>query len=375
MKILSIVGARPQFVKVSPVDEELKKRNHEHIIVHTGQHYDYEMSKAFFEQLSIPEPDYNLEVGSGTHAYQTGQMLMKLGEVISEEQPEIVMIYGDTNSTLAGALAAVKLLIPVAHVESGYRSFDMTMPEEINRIIADRVSQILFAPTKEAAENLKNEGIKEESIHVVGDIMVESLLKNLNKADSSTILEQLGLEKGKYVLMTLHRQENVDNPERLKKIFTGLSETPLPIVFPCHPRTRKRIEEFNIFETSSYEREKLIFIKPLPYLDFIKLEKEAAFVVTDSGGVQGEALILSKPCVTLRYNTEKTETIKAGSNELAGAEPERIKESVKRAYQKHIEGAEFELPELWDDKVSKRIVDALEEIDDPSSLLRIPESF
>lgn len=375
MKILSVVGARPQFVKVAPVGEELKKRGHEHIIVHTGQHYDYEMSKAFFEQLSIPEPDYNLEVGSGTHAYQTGQMLIKLGEVISEEKPDLVIIYGDTNSTLAGALASVKLLIPVAHVESGYRSFDITMPEEINRIIADRVSQILFAPTKEAVENLINEGIKKESIYFVGDIMVESLLKNLHKADRSNILDELGLKKEEYVLMTLHRQENVDNPDRLKKIFTGLKETPLPIVFPCHPRTRKRIEEFNIFEISSYERDKLMFIKPLPYLDFIKLEKEAAFVITDSGGVQEEALILSKPCVTLRYNTERIETIRAGSNELAGADPERIKEAVRRAFKKHLEGAKFELPEFYDDMVSKRIVDVIEQIEDPSRLLQIPESF
>jgi UDP-N-acetylglucosamine 2-epimerase (non-hydrolysing) len=375
MKIVSIVGARPQFVKLAPVDEELKKRGHEHVIIHTGQHYDYEMSKAFFEQLDIPEPDYNLEVGSGTHAYQTGQMLIRLGETLEVEQPELVIVYGDTNSTLAGALAAIKLRIPTAHVEAGYRSYDLTMPEEVNRVVTDRISQILFAPTHYAVENLIKEGIDKDAIYMVGDIMTEALLKNLQRAKNSDILERLSLEPQSYVLMTLHRQENVDYAHRLEKIFHGLKDIPLPIVFPCHPRTEKRLSEFRTLEKAGYDPAKLKIIKPLPYLDFLKLESEAAFLITDSGGVQSEALVLNKPCITLRYRTEKIETIEAGSNELAGVDPENIKEAVKNAYRKHKEKIEFKLPENWDERVSKRIADAIENHPDLDKLLAVPEDF
>jgi UDP-N-acetylglucosamine 2-epimerase (non-hydrolysing) len=378
VKIVSIVGARPQFVKVAPVDEELTRRGHEHLIVHTGQHYDYEMSKAFFEQLSIPEPDYNLEVGSGTHAYQTGQMLSRLGETLAEEAPDLVLVYGDTNSTLAGALAAVKLLIPVAHVESGYRSFDMTMPEEINRIVADRVSQLHFAPTKTAVQNLIKEGLPEETIYLTGDIMAETLLKNLEKARASSALEDLGLEPRSYILMTLHRQENTDDPARLERIFTGLATSPLPIIFACHPRTQKRLAEFKTLEKAHYDPEKLTIIKPLPYLDFIKLEMEAAFVVTDSGGVQEEALVLGKPCVTLRYNTERVETIEAGANVLVGAEPDLIEQAIKRSLaivEEYGDRHPFEMPDAWDDQVSRRIAEAIETNTIYTTRLTIPNSF
>lgn len=375
MKILSVVGARPQFVKLAPVDEEITRRGHEHVIVHTGQHYDYEMSKAFFDQLSIPEPDYNLEVGSGTHAYQTGMMLAKIGEVLEVEEPDLVMVYGDTNSTLAGALAAIKMRIPTAHVEAGYRSFDMTMPEEVNRVVADRLSQLLFAPTRHAVENLVREGIEERFIYLVGDIMTESLLKSIEKARESDILERMGIESGKFVLMTLHRQENVDFAHRLERIFRGLKETPFPIVFPCHPRTEKRLKEFSVLERSSYPEGMLKLIKPLPYLDFLKLEMEAAFLVTDSGGIQSEALVLNKPCITLRYTTEKIETIEAGSNELAGVDEERIRKAMENAINKLQRKVKFKLPENWDDRVSKRIVDAIESHDDLEELLKILEDF
>lgn len=375
MKIVSIVGARPQFVKLAPVDEELKKRGHEHVIIHTGQHYDYEMSKAFFEQLSIPEPDYNLEVGSGTHAYQTGQMLIKLGEALEIEEPDLVIVYGDTNSTLAGALAAIKLRIPTAHVEAGYRSYDLTMPEEVNRAVTDRISQILFAPTHFAVENLIKEGVDRSAIYMVGDIMTEALLKNLKRARTSDILDRLGLAPQSYVLMTLHRQENVDYAHRLERIFFGLKDIPLPIVFPCHPRTEKRLAEFKTLEKAGYDPAMLKIIKPLPYLDFLKLESEAAFLITDSGGVQSEALVLNKPCITLRYRTEKIETIEAGSNELAGVDPERIKEAVKNAYRKFQEKIEFKLPENWDEHVSERIADVVENHPDLDRLLAVPEDF
>lgn len=375
MKILSVVGARPQFVKVAPIDEELRKRGHEHVIVHTGQHYDYELSKAFFEQLSIPEPDYNLDVGSGTHAYQTGMMLAKLGETIAEESPDLVLVYGDTNSTLAGALASVKLLIPAGHVEAGYRSFDMTMPEEINRIVADRICQLHFAPTETAVKNLKNEGVNIDGIFLSGDIMAETLLKSLERANGSEVLKKLGLEPGSYIVMTLHRQENTDDPERLEKIFTGLASTPLPILFPCHPRTEKRLSDYKTLRKASYDPEKLIIIKPLPYLDFIKLEIESAFVVTDSGGVQEESLVLGKPCVTLRYNTERVETIEAGINELTGANPELISNALKRAHSKADKKLKPRVPLHWDTLVSRRIVDTIESKKDIPEALKIPDSF
>lgn len=375
MKVASIVGARPQFVKLAPIDDELKQRGFDHVIIHTGQHYDYEMSKVFFEQLSIPEPDYNLEVGSGTHAYQTGMMLAKIGEVLEVETPDLVIVYGDTNSTLAGALAAIKLRIPTAHVESGYRSFDLTMPEEVNRVVADRLSQILFASSVHAVENLKKEGIDESSIYMVGDIMTETLLRSKEKAEKSDILSRLGLEEENFILMTLHRQENVDYPDRLERIFKGLKETPLPIVFPCHPRTEKRLAEFATLEKSGFNPEMIRIIRPLPYIDFLKLEMTSAFIITDSGGAQSEALVLGKPCVTLRYTTEKIETLESGSNELAGLDEERIKTAIKRAFEKHRQKVKFKLPKNWDDRVSKRIVDAIEENKNVQETLNLLEDF
>lgn len=374
MRILSVVGARPQFVKVAPVDEKLKAQGHEHIIVHTGQHYDYEMSKAFFEQLSIPEPDYNLEVGSGTHAQQTGRMLTRLGEVIAQEEPDLVLIYGDTNSTVAGALAAVKLRIPVGHVEAGFRSFDRTMPEEINRVVADSISQLLFAPTKKAVSYLINEGIDESRIVFVGNIMAETLLKNLPKASSSDILERFGLEPGSYAVMTCHRQENTEKVERLARILRGVSTSPVKVVFPVHPRTRKLLETRELAEIIKDSTVRVV--EPLPYLDFLKLESEALFLITDSGGVQEEALVLQKPCITLRYNTEHTETIEAGCNVLVGAETELIEREIKRAVERAKAGRSYELPPFWDEKVSDRIVQAIEEkYDTARKMLEIPEEF
>ena len=374
MKIASIVGARPQFVKLAPVDEELKKRGHEHVIIHTGQHYDYEMSKAFFEQLSIPEPDYNLEVGSGTHAYQTGQMLIRLGETLEVEQPDLVIVYGDTNSTLAGALAAVKLRIPSGHVEAGLRSFDFTMPEEINRIVADRICQLHFAPTATAVKNLKKEGIDEKLIFLTGNIMAETLLKNLNKARLSTILERLRLKPAEYAILTCHRQENTDDPARLTRIFAALKSSPVPVVFPAHPRTRKRIEEYLIFEKAGIKNE-ISLIDPLPYLDFINLEINSLFVLTDSGGVQEETLILNKPCITLRYNTERVESLEAGSNRLVGAEEELIKQAIEWAVREAEDKKIYPVPENWDIKVSERILTAIENIHELNNLLEVPEDF
>lgn len=374
MNILSVVGARPQFVKLVAVDAQINKFGHHHTIVHTGQHYDYEMSKSFFEQLSIPEPDIDLEVGSGTHAYQTGMMLARIGQVLEEETPDIVLTYGDTNSTLAASQAAVKLRIPTAHVESGFRSFDITMPEEINRVISDRISQILFAPTRNAVKNLKMEGIDDRSIVFAGNIMAETLLNNLEKTKDSSILKKLELSPENYGVLTCHRQENTLNPKRLERIFKGLSESPIEIIFPMHPRIKNLL---NIPEiTGALEKAPIRIIEPLPYLDFIKLEKESTFLITDSGGVQEEGLILQKPCITLRYNTEHIETLDSGGNVLVGAETKLIREEIEKAYKLHKKGAEFPIPEKWDGFVSKRIVEAVEaKLEYAKDLLRFKEDF
>jgi len=367
LKIASVVGARPQFIKLAPLNKRAKKR-HTHTIVHTGQHYDYEMSKAFFDQLDIPQPDFNLEIGSGSHAWQTGQMLIKLGETLEEIKPDLVLVYGDTNSTLAGALVAVKLHIPVGHVESGYRSGDISMPEEVNRIVADRISQLLFAPTKNAVQNLLNEGLPQRQIFLVGDIMAESLLNNLEKIRRNEILERLHLEPGNYGLLTLHRPENTNNRQRLTDIVSSLSRINLPIVFPVHPRTTKYLEGYGLMNRISSSN--IRPVPPMKYLDFLKLESEAAYVITDSGGIQEEAWLFRVPCITLRYNTERVETLEAGANTLVGADPGLILKAVENVRKKNFESGAT--PENWDGEVSKRILSA---IDSNSSLLSIkPQS-
>lgn len=290
----------------------LRQRYHE-VLVHTGQHYDAEMSDVFYKELEIPKPDYNLGVGSGSHGIQTGLILERVEEVLVEEQPDWVLVYGDTNSTLAGALAAAKLHLPVGHVEAGLRSHDRRMPEEINRIATDHLSRLLFAPTRSAVTNLGREGIR-KGVHLVGDVMLDALQHAAQLADrKSNVLRRLGVTPQRYLLLTLHRPANVDEPRVLKQILQALVSIPHPIVFPVHPRTRKRLEEFHLAVPGN-----LRLTPPVGYLDFVALERNALRILTDSGGVQKEAYVLRVPCVTLRSTTEWTETLEGGWNTLVG---------------------------------------------------------
>jgi UDP-GlcNAc3NAcA epimerase len=316
MKVVSVVGARPQFVKAAVVSRALRAvEGLREVFVHTGQHYDDNMSRIFFEELEIPQPDYNLGIGGGTHGQNTGRMLEAIEAVLLKEKPHAVLVYGDTDSTLAGALAAVKLHIPVAHVEAGLRSFNRRMPEEINRVLTDHASDILFAPTETAVKNLLREGIPEERVHLVGDVMYDAALLYGEKAERhSDVLARLGLSPKGYVLATIHRADNTDSPERLRVILEALAEVNrwVPVVFPVHPRTRERIKRFGLDSALKV----LVVTDPVGYLDMIKLEKNAQLIVTDSGGVQKEAFFYRVPCVTLREETEWVELVSAGWNTL-----------------------------------------------------------
>ena len=333
MKIVTIVGARPQFIKAAPVSRAIQKHNRKshgtqitEIIVHTGQHYDDAMSAVFFRDLDLPEPHVNLDVGSGPHGWQTAQMLMRIEEVLMAQKPGLVMVYGDTNSTLAGALAAVKLHIPVAHIEAGLRSFNREMPEEHNRVVSDHLSDLLFCPTQTAVKNLEHEGIS-KGVHCVGDVMYDSVLFNIHLAEKrSHILKQYNLKPKNYALATVHRAENTDEPERLKAILNALEEITsngLPVILPLHPRTRNKISDFNLSHNS------LQLIDPVSYLDMLALEKQAKVILTDSGGVQKEAYWFKVPCVTMRNETEWLETVESGWNVVVGSDREKIVEAVR----------------------------------------------
>jgi UDP-N-acetylglucosamine 2-epimerase len=317
-RILTVIGARPQFIKAAPVSKALKSFSDiEEIIVHTGQHYDKNMSDIFFNEMGIPEPDHNLDVGSGSHAVQTGEIMLKLEKVLIREKPGLVLIYGDTNSTLAGAIAAAKLNIPIAHVEAGLRSFNRKMPEEVNRIVADRLSSLLFCPTQTAVENLAKEGIT-DNVYKTGDVMYDACMQFIKTArENSEILSRLELKNDNYILVTVHRPENTDDKVKLTNIFKALSilNKRTPVVFPVHPRTRKAAVKYEIDEFL----DDMKAIKPVGFLDMVMLEKNARLIMTDSGGMQKEAYFHEKPCVTLREQTEWVETIKAGWNVLADA--------------------------------------------------------
>jgi len=328
MKIATVVGARPQFIKMAPVSRELKKAGIDEVIIHTGQHYDYEMNRIFFEQLNIPEPDYYLGVGSGSHGHQTGEMLKRIEEVLMKEEPDLVLVYGDTNSTLAGALAAVKLYIRVAHVEAGLRSFDKRMPEEVNRVLTDHVSDYLFAPTETAVKNLYNEGIKDR-VYLTGDVMYDALLYNIKIArKNSKILDELGLKPKEYLLATVHRAENTDNRENLENIIEAFIESQELIVFPAHPRTQKYLKAYRLMEKIE-KATNIILIPPVGYLDMLVLEENARKILTDSGGVQKEAYFLKVLCITLRERTEWVETVEDGWNVLVGADKSKILNAIR----------------------------------------------
>jgi len=325
VKIASVVGARPQFIKAAPVSREIRQHNEE-LLIHTGQHYDENMSEVFFDVLEIPRPDYNLGVGSGPHGRQTADMMRALEEVLDSEKPDFVLVYGDTNSTLAGALVASKLGIPLGHVEAGLRSFNRHMPEEINRVVADHLSSLLFCPTDTAVSNLSREGIT-RGVHMVGDVMYDVALQSAQAARSRDIVQRLGLQPAEYLLVTLHRPQNVDEKETLASIVEALVHAGRPVVFPVHPRTRKNLEAFGLWEPL---RSKVKVIEPVGYLDFIALLMAASKVLTDSGGVQKEAYFFGVPCITLRDETEWIETMEDGWNALVGSETEDILDAIAK---------------------------------------------
>jgi UDP-N-acetylglucosamine 2-epimerase (non-hydrolysing) len=357
-----IVGARPNFMKMAPLYRALEKEEKfcRAVIIHTGQHYDEKMSKLFFEELKMPEPEAYLEVGSGSHGKQTARIMERYEDYIFRTgKPDLVIVAGDVNSTIAAALVAKKLHIPVAHVEAGLRSYDERMPEEINRVLTDRISDILLTPSRDADENLIREGIDPEKIFFVGNIMIDSLLEHKEKAEKSTIKSRLGLQEGeKYVLITLHRPSNVDEREGLEVILDAFGEIgkKCKLIFPMHPRTKKNIEEFKL-EEKIKTIDNLIITEPLGYLDFLKLEMEAELVLTDSGGIQEETTFFGVPCLTLRENTERPITISQGTNRLVRLDTESIIEAAKEAMEEKVKRGK--VPELWDGKASCRIAEVI----------------
>lgn len=323
MKIVTVVGARPQFIKASAVSRVLREAGHTEFLVHTGQHYDYGMSQVFFDELGIPAPDVNLGIGSDLHGAQTAAMLAGIEQVLLEQHPDWLLVYGDTNSTLAGALAAAKLRIPVAHVEAGLRSFNRIMPEEINRVVTDHLSTLLFCPSQTSVDNLAAEGIN-RGVHLVGDVMADALRFAVRQAgERSTILDRLDLSECNYLLVTVHRAENTDDLSRLKNIVVALDDLKWPIVFPIHPRTHRALKDLGYGFSAS-----VITTEPLGYLDMVCLEASARMILTDSGGVQKEAYWLGVPCITLRDETEWVETVELGWNMLVGADQARIVDAV-----------------------------------------------
>ncbi len=330
VKVITIIGARPQFIKASVVSRVFKQccESVEEILVHTGQHYDENMSKVFFDELGISKPDYNLGVGGGSHGQNTGRMIEKIEDLLLVEKPDWVLVYGDTDSTLAGALAAVKLHIPVVHIEAGLRSFNRRMPEEVNRVLTDHIATLLFAPTELAVSNLVNEGIERSKIHLVGDVMYDAALYFYKKAEQkSKILETLKLSSKEYVMATIHRQENTDDKHRLSSIINGLSQSSVTVILPLHPRTKKQLNLFGInIETP------IQVVEPVGYLDMIMLEKNARAIATDSGGVQKEAYFYQVPCVTLREETEWVELVEQGVNLLVGYDENAIAKSITTSF-------------------------------------------
>jgi len=324
MKIATVIGARPQFIKAAAVSRVLRTQ-HQEILIHTGQHYDANMSDVFFDELHIPRPDYNLGIGSGRHGAQTGAILEQVEDVLITETPDALLVYGDTNSTLAGALAASKLHIPVIHIEAGLRSFNRRMPEEINRVLTDHLSSWLFCPTETAVKNLSAEGIT-AGVYKNGDVMLDAFLYNLELAkEKSNILQTLGLSSKSFILCTIHRAENTDDPARLTQILKAVARISLPVVLPLHPRTRKIVQQLGL----SALLEKVKVIEPVGYLDMITLEAHAVKLVTDSGGVQKEAYFAGVPCITMRDETEWVETVEVGWNRLTGADEDKILNAVE----------------------------------------------
>ncbi|HEV3469041.1 MAG TPA: UDP-N-acetylglucosamine 2-epimerase (non-hydrolyzing) [Pyrinomonadaceae bacterium] len=364
LKVINVVGARPNFMKVAPVVEAMRRRASEFapLVVHTGQHYDDRMSDAFFRDLGMPRPDVHLGVGSGSHARQTAAVMERFEPVVLEEKPDWVVVVGDVNSTLACALVCAKLLVRVAHVEAGLRSRDRTMPEEINRLVTDQLSDLLLTPSADADRNLLAEGIPAPRIRMVGNVMIDSLFQQLERARASTAREDLGVEGRDYAVVTLHRPSNVDDEATLRGILRALEEVGarLPVVFPAHPRTRQNLAAFGLLEGVE-RRGRLRLVEPLGYLDFLRLYSGARLVLTDSGGIQEETTALGIPCLTLRENTERPVTVELGTNRVVGTDPERIVSEALDALAERRGGGPPRVPPLWDGQTAGRILDALRE--------------
>ena len=359
MKVINVVGARPNFMKVAPLHRAMKRSGQIHsMIVHTGQHYDERMSDIFFRQLEMPEPDIYLGVGSGSHAQQTAKIMTEFEKVILDEKPDLVVVVGDVNSTLACSIVAVKEHVSVAHVEAGLRSGDRRMPEEINRILTDSISDFLFVTEQSGINNLKSEGVPDEKVFFVGNVMIDALVQFREKAAGTTILRELGLSQGSYVLMTMHRPANVDRKNGLVALLETLERLAgnHQIVFPIHPRTRHRFEEFGLGQRLG-SISNLILQEPLGYLEFLRLMEKAAIVVTDSGGIQEETTYLQVPCLTLRENTERPVTVELGTNQLLELDPELIAHRVSQVLGNG--KAAGTIPPLWDGKAADRIVKTL----------------
>jgi len=359
LKIISVVGARPNFMKIAPLHRAFSKLDDvRHIIVHTGQHYDNNMSKVFFDDLGLPRPDFYLGVGSGTHAEQTAKVMVEFEKVLFSEKPDLVIVVGDVNSTVACSLTASKLQIHVAHVEAGLRSFDRTMPEELNRIVTDALSDYLFVTEESGVTNLKREGVGYEKIFLVGNVMVDSLMTYLDKARESGIRRELGIQGGNYSLVTMHRPGNVDEVENLRQVVSIIGSIARygTVVFPVHPRTKKRIEEYGLMPQLR-DVKNLVLAGPVGYLDFLNLMMNAKVVLTDSGGIQVETMCLQIPCVTLRETTEHRVTIESGMNVLAGLSTEKVASLVEGCYAGVWKKSP--LPELWDGKAAERIAEVL----------------
>jgi UDP-N-acetylglucosamine 2-epimerase (non-hydrolysing) len=356
MRILHVVGARPNFMKAAPVMAALSKRGMAQTLVHTGQHYDTNMSAVFFHQLGMPEPDVNLGVGSGSHAVQTAEVMVRLEQVLLERKPDWVVVYGDVNSTMAAALVCAKLRIRVAHVEAGLRSGDRSMPEEINRLVTDQIADLLFTPSIDGNEHLLREGVSRDRVHLVGNVMIDTLSRLLPLALGGQGHNELSRWRDRpYMLVTLHRPANVDDPALLGQIINALGElsADIPVLFPIHPRTRKQVERL----TMPAATENLHFVDPLGYMEFLALQSKAALVITDSGGIQEETTYLGIPCLTVRENTERPVTVTLGTNILVGQDSNRLREEARRVLRG--DAKKGTIPPLWDGRASERIAEIL----------------
>ena len=357
--ILHVVGARPNLMKIAPLMVEITRHaDMEQTLLHTGQHYDARMSQVFFDELGIPKPDVYLGVGSDTHARQTANIMVGFEQVLQDHQPDLVVVVGDVNSTLACAVTASKLAVPLAHVEAGLRSWDRSMPEEINRIVTDALSDLLFTTSREANDNLIREGIPPEKIHFVGNVMIDTLTQHLERARALCTPQKLGFSPGDYALLTLHRPSNVDQPDVFQGILDALMviQQDLPILFPAHPRTRKQLKAFGFHDRLKVAKN-IHIVEPLSYLEILDVMMHARMVLTDSGGLQEETTILGIPCLTIRENTERPVTVSVGTNTLVGADPQRIVQETRLILQG--KGRKGQVPELWDGRAAERIVETI----------------